>query len=228
MLLHRLRTDPGREVVSLLTTVTAGYDRVSMHGVRRDVLQAQAVSTGLPLREAVIPPDAGNDDYETAFTAALADLAREHPGLRTVAFGDLFLTDVRAYREALVARVDWEATFPLWGEDTRSLSRRCVRRGFRAIVCCVDTQQLDAQYAGHEYDAALLAGLPAGVDPCGEWGEFHTCVYDSPSFAWPLALDRGERVRRGRGERFEYCDLVLRQPAEGWGRAGHGGGPDPH
>ena len=202
-----LQNDPAFEPVALVTTVTGDYDRISMHGVRRSILEAQVRELRLPLVEATIPPVASNAIYEEAFAAALNSLRLMHPDLRHLAFGDLFLTDVRAYRERLLNQLGWTPVFPLWGRDTGRLAREFINQGFRAILTCVDTTQLDADFAGREFDAPLLAGLPAGVDPCGERGEFHTCVYAGPLFAHPLPLVSGERLRRD--ERFEYCDVLL-------------------
>jgi uncharacterized protein (TIGR00290 family) len=205
--LGALRADPRYRVVALLTTVTREYDRISMHGVRRTVLEAQVSALGLPLIEASIPPGATNADYEAAFALALRSARVRWPGARHVAFGDLFLTDVRAYREAMLSSLGWDGVFPLWGEDTAALARHFVQTGHRAILTCVDTTQLGPEFAGREFDAALLAELPDTVDPCGERGEFHTCVYAGPPFARPLPLIAGERVRRE--GRFEYCDVLL-------------------
>jgi uncharacterized protein (TIGR00290 family) len=205
--LATLRADPAVEVVALVTTITADFDRISMHGVRRTVLETQVASLGLPLVEATIPATASNLIYEEAFAAALAVLRLQQPDLRHLAFGDLFLADVRAYRESLLPPLGWEPVFPLWGRDTATLARDFVTAGYRAVVTCVDTTQLGAEFAGREFDAAFLADLPPMVDPCGERGEFHTCVYAGPIFSRPLALQVGERVRRD--GRFEYCDITL-------------------
>ena len=205
--LAALRADPTIEVVALLTTVTGDYDRISMHGVHRSILHAQVSAVGLPLVEATIPAAATNDLYEDAFAAAMEILRRQRPDVSQLAFGDLFLTDVRAYRERLLERLGWTPVFPLWGIDTALLARQFVEQGYRAILSCVDTTQLAPDFAGREYDATLLDHLPGTVDPCGERGEFHTCVYDGPIFQHPLCLERGERVRRD--GRFEYCDLAL-------------------
>jgi diphthamide synthase (EF-2-diphthine--ammonia ligase) len=178
-----------------------------MHGVRRAVLEAQVSALGLPLIEALIPAAASNADYEAAFAIALRTAQERWSGLRHIAFGDLFLTDVRHYREVLLASLDWTGVFPLWGEDTTTLAQAFVGGGYRAILTCVDTTQLGPEFAGREFDAPLLADLPATVDPCGERGEFHTCVYAGPLFARPLSLVVGERVRRD--ARFEYCDVKL-------------------
>jgi uncharacterized protein (TIGR00290 family) len=205
--LERLLRDANWRVAGLLTTVTGDYDRISIHGVRRTILHAQAAALGLPLFEATIPPRAGNEAYEAAFAAALADAREQTPGLDAIAFGDLYLADVRAYREALLARLGWRGLFPVWCEHTARLARTFVARGHRAIVCCVDTHQLEAAYCGRDYDARLLSDLPESCDPCGENGEFHTCVHDGPLFDSPLHLERGERVLRE--NRFEYIDLRL-------------------
>ena len=205
--LAALRADPTVDVISLLTTVTGDYDRISMHGVRRTILEAQVSALGLPLIEATIPAAATNDLYEDAFATALEILRRQRPDVSHLAFGDLFLTDVRAYRERLLERLGWTPLFPLWGKDTALLARQFVGEGYRAILSCVDTTQLGPEFAGREFDATLLDELPETVDPCGERGEFHTCVYDGPIFRGPLSLQAGERVRRD--GRFEYCDLIL-------------------
>jgi uncharacterized protein (TIGR00290 family) len=205
--LAALGADPNIEVVALVTTVTQDYDRISMHGVRRSILEAQVAALGLPLVEATIPAAASNAIYEEAFATALDTLRVVHPDLRHLAFGDLFLTDVRAYREKLLGRLGWTPVFPLWGQDTAQLARRFVDQGYRAILTCVDTTQLSAEFAGREFDARLLDELPSSVDPCGERGEFHTCVYAGPIFRRPLAVQLGDRVHRD--GRFEYCDVTL-------------------
>jgi len=205
--LAALRADPRFRVVALLTTITREYDRISIHGVRRAVLEAQVSALGLPLVEVSIPAGASNGDYEAAFALGLRTAEERWPGVRHVGFGDLFLTDVRAYRETLLESLGWVGLFPLWGEDTAALARRFVQTGHRAILTCVDTTQLREEFAGREFDATLLAELPETADPCGEPGEFHTCVYAGPHFAGPLPLIAGERVRRD--ARFEYCDVLL-------------------
>jgi uncharacterized protein (TIGR00290 family) len=205
--LARLQADPTIEVVALVTTITREYDRISIHGVRRAILQAQVRSIGLPLLESIIPANASNTLYEEAFAATLSELRVRWPAARHLAFGDLFLSEVRAYREALLERLGWIAVFPLWGVDTAALAREFIADGYRAILTCVDTTQLDATFAGREFDSELLTDLPAGVDPCGERGEFHTCVYQGRLLREPLSLSIGERQLRD--ERFEYCDLLL-------------------
>jgi len=203
--LNTLRASPGMEVVALVTTVTSGYDRIAMHGIRRDLLHAQAAATGLPVIEATIPPQCDNATYETAFADALALARARWPDCEHIAFGDLFLADVRAWREALCARLGWTPVFPLFGRDTAQLAREMIDGGLQASLCCVDTQQLDAAFSGRDFDAALLADLPAGCDPCGERGEFHTLVHGGPMFAAPFPVVRGEQVLRD--NRFAYTDF---------------------
>lgn len=208
--LAALRDDPRYEVVALLTSITSVYDRVSIHGVRRVLVEAQALALGLPLFEVRLEPHSSNEAYEAAFLAALARLRAAHPLVRRVAFGDLYLADVRAYRERLLAAAGLDALFPIWGRDTRTLAREFVAAGFGAHLVCVDTTQLPASFAGRPFDADLLAALPAGVDPCGEGGEFHTFVSAGPIFASPIAVAPGDMVLRE--ERFAYRDLL---PAAG-------------
>ena len=205
--LHLLRQRDDVDVVGLLTTVTREYDRVSMQGIRRSVLHAQARATGLPLLEAMIPAQCSNTDYEHAMADAIARARDRWPGLRTMAFGDLFLEDIRAWRVANLARVGWDAVTPLFGRDTASLAHEMIDGGLRAQLCCVDTQQLDAGFAGRDFDRALLGELPAHVDACGENGEFHTCVSAGPMFDAPLTLVQGDtELRDGR---FAFTDYGL-------------------
>lgn len=205
--LHALRQRDDVAVVGLLTTITEGYERVAMQGIRVDVLHAQAAAVGLPVIEARMPQRADNAVYEDVFATALEQARRRWPGLRHVAFGDLFLADIKAYREALCARLDWTPLFPLFGSDTAALARDMIDGGLRASICCVDTQQLDPAFAGRAFDRSLLEELPAQVDPCGENGEFHTCVSAGPMFATPLSLRQGDTVLRD--ARFAYTDLLL-------------------
>jgi uncharacterized protein (TIGR00290 family) len=207
MALAALREDPAWRVVALLTTITGQFERVSMHGIRRDVLQAQVAAIGLPLIECRIDWPSGNAAYEAAHANALRQARERWPGLRHCAFGDLFLEDVRAYRERQLASAGWCGVFPLWGTDTRELSRRFYAQGHRAVLTCVDTQQLDGSFSGREYDRALLRELPAGVDPCGERGEFHTLSHAGPLFTGPLHLERGASSLRD--NRFQYTDFTL-------------------
>jgi uncharacterized protein (TIGR00290 family) len=205
--LHALRQREDVDVVGLVTTITEGHERIAMQGIRVDVLHAQARAAGLPVIEARMPQHASNDIYEQVFADALQRARERWPDLRDIAFGDLFLADIRAYREALCARLGWTPLFPLFGSDTAVIARQMIAGGLGATLCCVDTQQLDATFSGRGFDAALLDALPPGVDPCGENGEFHTCVSAGPMFAQPLALVRGETVLRD--GRFSYTDFLL-------------------
>lgn len=211
LMLERLLADPQVAVRALLTTVSTAYDRVSIHGVRRSILQAQAAALDLPLHEVPLGVSATNDEYAGAFARALRSLEAAYPDTRTMAFGDLFLADVRAYREAMLARDGWVGRYPLWGEATDVLARYFVQRGYVATLTCVDTAQLDGAFAGRRYDAALLEALPPEIDPCGERGEFHTCVTAGPIFRQAIPVVTGERILRD--GRFQYCDLVEAGPA---------------
>ena len=204
--LREVLGDARYRVAALLTTVTAEYDRISIHGVRRTLLRRQAEALGLPLDEVLISPGASNDEYETNMGAALAALRTRFPGLGTVVFGDLFLADIRAYRERMLARIGMRGLFPLWLRDTRALAYDFVRLGYRAVLVCVDAAQLDGAFAGREFDADLLHELPPRVDPCGENGEFHTFVYAGPGLRQPVCHERGPVVVRD--GRFVYCDLM--------------------
>ena len=208
--LHALRAAGEIEVVGLLTTLTEGFDRVSMQGIHRDVLHAQAGAAGLPLIEAWIPQAADNTSYIASFTDALARAQARWPDLAHIAYGDLLLADIRAWREALCADLGWTPLFPLFDSDTARLAREMIEGGLRAHLCCVDTTQFDAAFAGRAFDARLLDDLPAAVDPCGERGEFHTCVSAGPMFAAPLALQPGDTVLRD--SRFAYTDFILDGP----------------
>ena len=204
--LARLRESESVEVVGLMTTVTAGYDRISIHGVRRALLHAQAASLGLPLHEVTLQPRSSNEAYERATAQALAAVRERTPEVRRLAFGDIFLEDVRQYRENLVGGLGFGAVFPLWGEASGDLAQEVIARGFAARLVCVDTQQLPASFAGRMYDAALLADLPDALDPCGERGEFHTFVSDGEYFRTRIRYQTGDVVLRD--ERFAYCDLL--------------------
>jgi len=202
--LARLLADPGVIVCGLLTTVTEAYDRVSMHGVRRELLSRQAGSLGLDLVEVAISAEADNAEYEDRMARALQPYRAR--GVLDVAFGDLFLEDVRAYREDKLAQAGMRAMFPLWGCNTGELARQIIRDGFKAVITCVDGNVLGGEFAGRDFDEALLADLPAETDPCAENGEFHTFVHDGPIFASPIAIRRGQVVLRD--GRFHFCDLL--------------------
>ncbi len=205
--LHVLRQRGDVEVVGLLTTITEGDERVAMQGIRVEVLRAQAAAAGLHVIEARTPQHTDNATYEASFASGLEAARRRWPGVSHIAFGDLFLADIRAWREALCARLGWTPQFPLFGNDTAALARAMIASGLRARVCCVDTTQLDAGFAGRAFDEALLEGLPARVDPCGEHGEFHTCVSAGPMFNTPLRMRQGETALRD--QRFACTEFLL-------------------
>jgi uncharacterized protein (TIGR00290 family) len=205
--LYELQQSQEYKVVALLTTVTEGYDRISMHGVRRTLLQHQALSLGLPLEEVIISQQASNEEYESQMQQVLARYVIA--GVQCVAFGDIYLQDLKAYREQNLARIGMKAVFPLWKRDTRELMRTFIDLGFKAVTVCVDTEALDGRFAGRELDDQFLRELPATVDPCGENGEYHSFVYDGPNFRRRVAWVKGEIVLRE--NRFCYCDLVQHQ-----------------
>jgi uncharacterized protein (TIGR00290 family) len=188
---------------ALITTVTADYGRISMHGVRRELLARQADATGLPLVEIEIPVGCTNEEYERRMVVALGQSPLREA--ETIAFGDLFLADVRAYREDQLARVGKRAVFPVWGRDTTDLAHEFIDAGFEAVLVCVDPRKLAGSFVGRRFDADLLAELPSGVDPCGENGEFHTFVHAGPIFRHPIACEIGETVER---DGFVFCDVL--------------------
>ena len=202
--LRALREELGSEPVALLTTVTEDYGRVSMHGVRRELIRAQAKAAGVPLVEVGIPAGSTNGIYEARFAEALQTAPVERA--TTIAFADLFLQDIRAYRENWFGIVGRETLFPIWGRDTEALAREFIDVGFEATLVCVDPKQLDGSFAGRAFDHSLLADLPAGVDPCGENGEFHTFVHAGPVFEQPILFEIGEVSLR---EGFVFCDLTI-------------------
>ncbi len=206
LMLESVLDDPTYEVIALVTTVSSAYDRVSIHGVRRSILHRQAASLGLPLHEVTLGATSSNDDYEQAFARGLRELEGTYADVRTMAFGDLFLEDVRDYRERLLAQNGWRGVYPIWGRPTDALAEYFVGRRYEAYLSCVDTQQIDARFAGRRYDAELLTELPASCDPCGERGEFHTCVVDGPIYRERIRVVTGEQVLRE--NRFAYCDLI--------------------
>jgi uncharacterized protein (TIGR00290 family) len=206
--LHELKKLADVEVTALLTTVTEGFDRISMHGVRRKLLVEQAEALDLPLEEILIPQKCSNEIYEERMRQALEKFRAE--GISAAAFGDLFLQEIRSYREKRMAMIGMEAVFPLWNMNTGDLARQFIQLGFKATVVCVDTKTLSREFAGREYDAEFLSDLPAGIDPCGENGEFHTFVYDGPIFSRPVKVHKGEKLLRD--NRFFYCELLSPKP----------------
>jgi uncharacterized protein (TIGR00290 family) len=209
MALHCLLRDPRYEIAALLTTVTEGYERISMHGVRRELLHQQANSIGLPLQEVRIPPQCVNTIYEARMEEVV--LRYRERGILHMGFGDIFLRDLRAYRESNLARAEMHALFPLWDVNTRELAARFLADGFRARTACIDPRKLDKSFAGRELDAAFFQELPAEVDPCGENGEFHTFVFDGPIFRSPVPVVVGQVIER---DSFVFCDLLPKSQGE--------------
>lgn len=191
------------EVVALLTTMTRDYNRVSMHGVRRELLHQQAAELGLPVDEVWISQGAANAEYEARMDEMLAGCRRR--GIRTVAFGDIFLEDLRTYRERNLSRVGMQCPFPIWKRDTRELLESFLTNEFRSVTCCIDTRKLPDSFVGRQIDRNFLDELPSGVDPCGENGEFHSFAYAGPVFAREIPVRTGETVRR---DSFLFCDLL--------------------
>jgi uncharacterized protein (TIGR00290 family) len=200
--LHCLRAGGEYEVAGLLTTLNAAFDRVAMHSTRRALLEAQAASAGLPLFSVPLPWPCSNEAYEAAMRAACR--AAVERGIEAIAFGDLFLEDVRRYREEKLEGTGLRPVFPLWGLDTRSLAEEMIAGGLRARIVCVDPMKLPAAFAGREFDWELLRDLPPGVDPCGENGEFHTVVYAGPMLRESIAVESGEVVER---DGFVFADV---------------------
>jgi len=201
--LQVLRAQAEVEVVGLLTTINEAFDRVAMHAVRTELLRAQAEAVDLPLRPVAIPWPCSNAEYEAAMASSMARAVAD--GISVVAFGDLFLADIRRYREERLQGTGIHPLFPIWGTPTGALATQMVEAGLRARLTCVDPKQLDARFAGREFDAALLEALPPSVDPCGENGEFHTFAYDGPMFRRPVAIRGGEVVTR---DGFVFADLL--------------------
>jgi uncharacterized protein (TIGR00290 family) len=203
MSLYELLKVEKYQVASLLTTVTEDYDRISMHGVRRILLEQQAAALELPLEKIYITKQSSNEDYETKMADKL--IYYRGLGVSLVVFGDIFLEDLRQYRENNLAKVGFKGIFPIWKRDTRELSAAFIALGFKAIITCVDSTFLDKSFAGRVFDKQFLSDLPVGVDPCGENGEFHSFVYDGPIFSKPVLCEKGEVVLRD--NRYWFCDL---------------------
>jgi uncharacterized protein (TIGR00290 family) len=206
-MVHVLRQQPEMQLAALFTTINESAQRVAMHAVRVDVLQAQAEALGLPLWQIPIPSPCPNEVYERAMAAAVARAVGE--GFTHVAFGDLFLEDVRRYREERLSGTGLTPLFPLFGADTAGLAREMIAGGLRARITCLNPKVLDPAFAGRDFDAALLAELPASVDPCGERGEFHTCAYGGPMFKHAVPIETGITVER---DGYIFTDLTIPQP----------------
>jgi len=209
-----VRRDPAVEVVGILTTISGAYDRVTMHGVRRELMEEQAAALGLPIEWVVLPaPPADSDGRSSGFVSNEtynelmrdAMLSARARGVEAMIFGDLLLEDVRSYREQRLAEAGMKGMFPLWGSDTNSLVRDALARGLCAVTVCVDASRLDRSFAGRALDAGFLEALPDGVDPCGERGEFHTFVTDGPGFSAPVRVETGDVVQR---DGFWFADLI--------------------
>lgn len=203
--LHQIRQDEELDVVGLLTTVNAAADRVAMHAVRRVLVEAQAERLGLALHAVEIPSPCPDEVYEATMATAIKDAVAA--GVSRMAFGDLYLADIREYRERMLADAGIAPAFPLWGRPTGALAADMCEAGVRAVVTCVDPRVLPAEFAGRAFDARFLADLPPSVDPCGERGEFHTFVWDAPGFSAPIPIDVGEVVER---DGFVFCDILPR------------------
>jgi uncharacterized protein (TIGR00290 family) len=206
MALREVQRTPNIRVEALLTTVTRDFDRISMHGVRRILLERQATSLGVPLHQIFISKGASNEEYEMKMGEIFSEYRTR--GIDTVVFGDLFLEEIRAYRERLIAKHNMASLYPVWGRDTSQLIRDFISLGFKTAIVCVDPAKLDPSFVGRVIDEELLAQLPPRVDPCGENGEFHTFVFDGPIFKNPVKFSFGEIVCR---DSFWFCDLL---PAE--------------
>ncbi|HCX29296.1 MAG TPA: diphthine--ammonia ligase [Blastocatellia bacterium] len=201
--LYEIQKSTDYRVAALLTTVTRDYDRISMHGVRRVLLERQAASLGLPLHKVLISKAATNEEYETKMAEAFREY-REN-GIDSVIFGDLFLEDIRVYRDQFLAKHKMQGIYPVWQRNTSDFIKEFIELGFKAVLTCVDSKALDQSFAGRIIDHDFLASLPPNVDPCGENGEFHTFVFDGPSFAQQVKFSIGETVSR---DGFWFCDLV--------------------
>jgi uncharacterized protein (TIGR00290 family) len=201
--LYKIQKTANYQIVSLITTVTDEYDRVSMHGLRIELLEGQAESLNIPLQKVFISKNAGNDEYEAKFNEEL--IRFKESGIKYVVFGDLYLEDIKKYREALIEKIDMQCLFPLWKRDTTKLALEFIESGFKAITVCVDSNVLGKEFVGRQFNEQFLNDLPDGIDPCGENGEFHTFAYDGPIFKKPIDHGLGDVVLRDQS--FYYCDI---------------------
>lgn len=204
MALYELKKSNGYEITGLLTTITEDYDRISMHGVRRALLEKQADFLCIPLEKVFISKQSSNEGYESRMRAALEKY--KEVGVTSVAFGDIFLEELRRYREDNLANLGMKGIFPIWKKDSTDLAHAFIDQGFRAVITCVDSQVLNKSFVGREFDKKFLYDLPPTVDPCGENGEFHSFVYDGPIFKKRIAYTKGDIVLRD--NRFYYCDVL--------------------
>jgi len=202
--LYELQKSKNYEIIALITTITEDYDRVSMHGIRRNLIEQQAESMGIKLENVLISRNASNQEYESKLCEVL--LRYNELGINIVAFGDLFLEDIRRYREDFLKKIGIQAIFPIWKRTTSELAKTFLNLGFKAVISCVDSELIDKSFAGREFDEKFLSELPSKADPCGENGEFHSFVYEGPIFKNPIHYSRGEVVLRD--NRFYFCDLI--------------------
>ena len=202
--LYEIQRSGKYEVVSLLTTINEDYDRISMHGVRRVLLERQAQLLGLPLEKIFLPKDVSNEDYESKMEDVLSRYKKD--GIGSVVFGDIFLEDLRRHREDNLSKVNMSGIFPIWKVDTGELANKFIDSGFQAVITCGDSQVMDKKFVGRDFDRELLAELPGDVDPCGENGEFHSFVHNGPNFGHPIDYIKGEVVLRE--NRFCFCDIL--------------------
>ena len=205
---YEIQKSSNYEILALLTIITEDYDRVSMHGLRRSLLEQQAKSLGISLEKVSISKDASNEEYESKMKEAL--LRYKNAGVHSVVFGDIFLQDIRKYREVYLAKIGMKGVFPIWRRNTTELSHTFIDLRFKAITICVDSNVLDKRFVARDFDKQFLSELPPTVDPCGENGEFHSFVYDGPIFRENILSKKGEIVLRD--NRFYYCDLIPHEP----------------
>ncbi len=202
--LQELHNSNNTNILALITTITDQYDRVSMHGIRSTLVEQQAKSIGLPLERILISKNASNNEYESKLNEVL--IKHSERGINSVVFGDIFLEDVKKYREDLLKKIGMKGIFPIWKRDSQELARQFIDLGFKAVITCIDSEAIDQSFSGREYNDQFLSDLPAEVDPCGENGEFHSFVYDGPIFKDPILHSKGDIVLRD--NRFYYCDLL--------------------
>lgn len=205
MALHKIQQEGCYEIAALLTTVTEDYDRISMHGVRRVLLEQQAESLGIPLEIVYLTKNSSNEEYDSRMRETLLQY-KNKADVSSVCFGDIFLEDIREYRENNLSKAGMDGIFPLWKRNTTELAHEFMKKGFKSIITCIDSNAIDKKFAGRKFDEDFLNELPEKVDPCGENGEFHSFVYDGPIFQKPIAVETGEIVLRH--ERFYFCDLL--------------------
>ncbi len=202
--LYEINKSENFDIIALITTITDQYDRVSMHGIRTTLVEQQAKSIGLPLERILISKNASNKEYESKLNEVL--IKHSERGINSVVFGDIFLEDVKKYREDLLKKIGMRGVFPIWKRDSRELAKQFIDLGFKAVITCIDLEAIDESFSGREYDLQFLSDLPSEADPCGENGEFHSFVYDGPIFKDPILHSKGDIVLRD--NRFYYCDLI--------------------